>query len=267
MSWRRAVPGSLPKNLARSGRAERPSPVRAYFKKSFNLIYSNNTISAGANGVGFFKENAKMLKAEVRASIYNGLADLFFSAGFKGNKREASFTRSFDGGFQRIGIPLVDYAPTFQFSLHAMIRIDLIEGVSRRFNPVLPQYSDMSVSIVAGLRYLLGYDFEFEVKSPDMLADSIVKLRSIVMEKMLPFLDQCHNVEAADVILNDPEGALLQMDPKHRALSGVVAAGFCKRRDLNELAAYYREILLAKKYSSDSLSQLDSTVAYILERQ
>ncbi len=69
----------------------------------------------------------RWIKTEVRRLICDAFAPVVGPAGFRFKKSSEAFIRKIDGGRQELGLPLVDYNPTFELSLTLCIRLEAVQ--------------------------------------------------------------------------------------------------------------------------------------------
>jgi hypothetical protein len=202
-----------------------------------------------------------MLKADVNNAVYDAIIGPLKAAGFKGARREGDARRTFDGGFQKVGIPLADYRPTYIFSLVATVRLDVVEELMAPFRPFAPENRHMSASIIVGPEHF-GLDRrEFRIEDAPGLAAAAGALGQLVEERMLPWLEQATQLAFLESIVNaEAKDPGQYMDAPMRAMTGVAMAALCGRHDLDALIARHRASIPAQHIE---LATFEQAVAHV----
>src|SRR5437867_3614933 len=109
------------------------------------------------DGISRAHRNAsgEMKKTEVRDVIYGTLQPVLAPSNFRLKKSQPAFVRDIACGTQRLGVPLWDYNPRFDFSLNMTMRIDAAEEITNRFSGSPPRYHSSTVTILTQLEYLV----------------------------------------------------------------------------------------------------------------
>lgn len=182
-------------------------------------------------------------------------------AGFKGIRKDFSFKRKTDSGFQSITFSLVDYNPEFRFAVTASLRVDAIEDIGNLFSGVSPESRADSVSVAVGAQYFLGQPLRFEVTSEAGIEEAMGVLEEFFTESLLPLLDECVSLPAVERLLNDSGERKLSCVPDWQAMSGVVAAALCRRPDYDAIVAEYRQALAG--YNEEARQRFEALVAHL----
>lgn len=174
-----------------------------------------------------------MRKGEVRDAIFAGLLETFGTIGFTCRKADDTLERKFDGGRQVIVFALVDYNPTFIFTLFFGVRLDAIQDITNEFNGALAQDFARSVSSTTGMEYFMpSSDVRFRVKSIEEIQNKFTELRPEFEEKVLPFFASCITLEDIEHRVNSEKGFIYSSAPR-AAFTGIAAA-FLVRPDMFE---------------------------------
>lgn len=182
-------------------------------------------------------------------------------AGFKGIRKDFSFKRKTDTGFQRITFSLADYNPEFHFELTASLRVDAIEDIRNLFSGVSPESRGNSASVAVGAQYFLGKPLHFEVTSEAEIEDAMRVLEPFLNESLLPLLDECVPLPAVERLLNGSGESKLTSVPDWQAMSGVVAAALCRRPDYDQIVAGYRQTLAG--YNERARQRFEALVTHL----
>jgi hypothetical protein len=70
-----------------------------------------------------------MKKSELRILIYDGLNGTVAEHGFRLDRKQEGFVRQIPDGKQCIGVPVIDYHPTYVFSLTLTTRLDPVQNI------------------------------------------------------------------------------------------------------------------------------------------
>jgi hypothetical protein len=143
-----------------------------------------------------------MKRTEVRDILYEELSNLLVPVGFKLSRKEEGFSRKIDLGKQFIGIALWSYAPLFQFSLAAGVRLDVVERFIHRFTGAPPEYALRGYTTVVRMEYFSGKDdHKIDVTNESEIRSSVAGIRHII-QKMVSFLDEHQTIESLDHAMN-----------------------------------------------------------------
>jgi hypothetical protein len=184
-----------------------------------------------------------MKLTEVDAAFYDGLREILVPTGFKARKRDFSFKRATDFGFQEVIFAVLDYKPKFIFLFSIAVRFDAIEDAIAQCSGASPASRSAAVTVNVKPAYFTGKDTRFEVYSPEDIEDALSETRAFFDEHCFPFFDRCSDLARVEDLLNHDPKYRLAGNLEARAVSGVVAAALCRRSDFPDIVAHYREEL------------------------
>jgi hypothetical protein len=132
------------------------------------------------------------IKTEVRRLVAEAVTPVVSPAGFRFKKTSEAFVRAIDGGRQKLGLPLVDYNPVFEFSFTLCIRLQAVQDITNRFSGSPPKYHGITLTSITQLEFLglpaePGSGVRYQVKSESELAAALPSVLAIVQERALPF--------------------------------------------------------------------------------
>lgn len=148
-----------------------------------------------------------MKKGEVRKLIYSLIKPLIEDRGFRSNKGDfGGFVRAIPGGSQYLGVPLVDHNPTFKFSLIVAIRLEAVEEIANKFNAAPPKYHPDTHTFSSRLeRFMPGQDTQFVVVTEEDIKAVVARLKPVVLDRIIPFLDETQNLQGIAKAMNVTE--------------------------------------------------------------
>lgn len=186
-----------------------------------------------------------MKKQEIREFIYAGLKEILGGAGFKLNKKEGAFTRSFPNGFQKIYVPLYDYNPLFVFSLTIGIRLDAVEDIANQFSGGVGPGQAQTTTSLTQLGYFTQEDRkEYEVSTREEIDSALSDLTPLINSKILPFLDQYQNVLSLDDAINRKKlSGFDSTHPLSHAMASIILAKLANNPLFSALVAEYKKSL------------------------
>ena len=222
---------------------------------------------------------SKWIKTEVRSIIVDAVAPVVGGAGFRYKKSAQAFVRKIDGGRQELGLPLVDYSPTFDFSFALTIRLEAVQAITNRLTGADPKYHSITMTSLTQLEHLglqgsSGIGVNYRVTSEAELQGLLPGVLSMIRERVLPFFDTYRDVVSVNRGLN-PAGAehdsrvfalhdrraFDASNQPYRAMSGVTVACLANDPRLPALiGAYRREISTLRP---EDVARFDALVDYL----
>lgn len=202
-----------------------------------------------------------MKLTEVDAAFYEGLREILVPAGFKARKRDFSFKRATDFGFQEVIFAVLDYKPKFIFLFSIALRFDAVEDVIAYCSGTSPESRLQAVTANIKPEYFTGNDTRFEVYSGEDIADALSKTRALFDEFCFPFFDRCNSLTCLEHLLNHDSTYRLVGNLEARAVYGVVSAALCRRPDFADIVARYRRELAG--FVEPIRNRFEAAVAYV----
>jgi hypothetical protein len=212
-------------------------------------VLGPTTDSKAKSGAG--QPAMPMKKKEVRDLIYGALAAMVSGHGFKLKKAgEGALLRTFEGGFHRISVALLDRCPEYGFSLLFEIRIDAVSRIDSSLKDISRKYSVDATSAVANLDYFLGsssaHQSEFIVTTRDDLTKAIRSIEPVLKGEVLPLLDRCIDVHGLDKLMNPatpPWFSVSSAFSDHVAVKSLIAARLANNPNFEKLAGDYEQAI------------------------
>jgi hypothetical protein len=148
-----------------------------------------------------FSVMSMMKLTEVDTAFYEGLREILVPAGFKARKRDFSFKRATDFGFQEVIFAVLDYKPKFIFLFSIALRLDAVEDVLAQCSGTSPESGSQAVTANVKPEYFTGKNTRFEVYLPEDIAGALSKTKDLFDEYCFPFFDRCNDSLASNVYL------------------------------------------------------------------
>jgi hypothetical protein len=226
--------------------------------------------SGGLNG-------AAMKKSEVRNLIYEGLKGVLEDHGFRLNRKQEGFVRRIPDGKQCIGVPLVDYNPTYIFSLTLTTRLEAVQTILNLFTGSPPQYHSITVTTITQLDYFTKKKTEYKVETEADISNAIVDLTPLAHGEIIPFLDQHQdavswdravNSNSNDVcgdssMLTDRCNSVDNSNHPNRGMAAVVLAHLAGNPNFEDVVRRLRNFYEGSRDATDKLTRL---VDYLNQR-
>lgn len=163
------------------------------------------TARGASVGSTVVRAEPSMRMQDVRERLVAGLAP--WLPGFRARKKDASFARRIPGGTQRIGIPIVDHAPEFAFSLVFTVRLEEVESIKHEVLQTPERYRAMTTTTATVLDHFFPGEREkrFTVTSPAEIDAAVRELGPHLRDRIVPFYDAHQDVRALDAVMSSPE--------------------------------------------------------------
>jgi hypothetical protein len=218
-----------------------------------------------------------MKKSEVKNLIYESLKGMLEAHGFRLNKKQEGFVRRIPDGKQYIGIPLVDYNPTYIFSLTLTTRLETVQSILNLFTGSPPQYHAITVTTITQLDYFTKKKTEYKVATEADISNAIVDLTPLAHGKIIPFLDQHQDVVSWDKAVNSPnndvcgDSSMLtdrydsvdNSNHPYRGMTAVVLAHLAGNPTFDDIIRRLRNFYQGSREATDKLTRL---VDYLNQR-
>ncbi len=200
-----------------------------------------------------------MNKTEVRNSIYAALAPVLLNNGFRLVRPEQSFVRPISGGWQAIGVALVDYKPKFRISLTISVRIDKVEDIVHLFSGSPPESSKLSSTFRCTMQRFTTHKY-FEIITDADLKDNLPILTQVSIDRIVPFLDQHKDLDtiAKAMDLTTIPKVVSGAGP---AMHAATVAWLIRHSQFSAIVSGYQEIM--KYLPQDILGRFNGLVQYL----
>jgi hypothetical protein len=204
-----------------------------------------------------------MKKTEVRELIYEALTPVVSAKGFRLKKSdgESWFVRSISKGSQRIGVPLYDFKPRFDFSLVMTVRLEEVESIFSQFNEAPPKYHAMANTQVYQIeRFIPQKRVRFQVHSPEDVQSAMAQLIPVIEDEIIPFLDAHQDLKSVGDSMN------LSKTPKGingviHALRPIIVARLLHRSDFDSIVVGYSRLL--GRFSEREIVKFHKAIEYL----
>jgi hypothetical protein len=216
-------------------------------------------------------------KSEARDLIYQSLTGVLEAHGFRLNRKQEGFVRRIPDGTQYVGVALVDYNPTYIFSLPLSTRLESVQSVLNLFSGSPPRYHASSVTAITQLDYFTKKPkTEYTVKTEADILNAVLDLEPAVKGKIIPFLDQHQDVAAWDKAINSATnnvcggGSLTDrcssVDSSNHPYRGMTAVVLAHQAGNPNFAEIVRRLRDFYKGSSEATEKLTRLVDYLAQR-
>jgi hypothetical protein len=200
-----------------------------------------------------------MKKVEIRNLIFSILTPLFVEKGFRLKKAgEGELIRVIQGGFQRIGIPLVDHNPKFKFSLIIAIRLDAVADITNKFVPA--KYHSAATTFTAHLeRFMPEQETQFVVFTEEDIKAAFARLEPVIRGRIIPFLDETQDLATVAKAMNLTD--IPQILPGGANKSALTIARLIRYPDFEKIAATYQQRI--SQYSKNAQEELKNFIQHL----
>jgi hypothetical protein len=228
-----------------------------------------------------------MKKGDVRVIIYETLAPVLAPFNFRLKKTQAEFQRKIEDGTQRLGVPLWDYNPRFEFSLVMTIRIDAVEDITNRFSGSPPKYHSGTLTVITQLEHLGVNTCRWRAENENELRSRLVETVEIVRDRVIPFFERYQklpaiaaaaNPDPAPVVLPTSNGMTTGMgiladralfssgNHPYRAMSAITLAHLARLKNFHSLVLRYQKELSSLHHQSER-DKFDQLVQFLRESE
>lgn len=183
----------------------------------------------------------KML--EVKDALVDRFKELLSPHGFRAKKGLGgfSFVRKFDGGAHKIACGITNYNPTYDISCFVGIRIDeagkMFNHVSGCFDEKKP---DDRFNTNTKLAYFSGQPFRYTVVSMEDIDALVAYVSPILLERVIPFLDQIFTVQSLDKVFNaEDDPTFSPPSIPYGAMNSLIVAHLAGNKNYDRLLALY----------------------------
>jgi hypothetical protein len=157
-----------------------------------------------------------MTQREIEYAIVCVLARYLEPSGFRLNRRECTFTRKIPGGKQALLTAVWNYNPEFQFSIGACIRLETVEAIYNPFSRKAKAAWSSGYTTVTRQEYFTKGPLQekFVVYTPQDVAALEPRLKWLLAEQMVPFLETHQDVQALDRAVNRQQPSIQTIDQR-----------------------------------------------------
>jgi hypothetical protein len=185
------------------------------------------------------------------------------------DKYTEGFVRTGDGIRQSILIPVLDYAPEFQFSLTMCIRLETVETIFLPLSGILPEDSARSETCIVNIEDIVpGLDL-ISVYDRASIRQAVAQLAPVISSRILPFLDEHRDVGSLDRWMNQEKPFEEVFEIKGGwgwwiwpfVMHAVILARLTQNPDFNQLAERYRNEL--RNFPKDDRERYEKLVEHL----
>lgn len=181
-----------------------------------------------------------MKKQEMKNLLFEMLGRILAGTDFRLKRNEDCFTWKISGGWQQLGLPLLDYNPEFVVSLNICIRLDAVEDIFNMFSGVAPKYHSATPTTITRLEYFTGGRGEYKVTTPADVAFLGTVLSPIIRNKIIPFFNEHQDVQALDRAVNYQQPGIDFTQNPAKAMHAVILARLAGNKDFERIVAKHR---------------------------
>ena len=203
-----------------------------------------------------------MKKGEAQDLIHSMLKPLVADRGFRFKRGiDGGFFRSIPTGNQHVGVSLVDYGATFKFSLVVGIRLDEVENIVNKFNVAPPKYHLLTETFGARLDRFMreGEESQFVVVEEADIRETFVRLKPIIRERILPFLDAAQDIHTVAKAMNLTD--VPKILPGAPNMSAIAIARLIQHPEFETIAATYQQ--RSSEFRKSTQENLQNFIEYL----
>jgi hypothetical protein len=186
-----------------------------------------------------------LLKTDVRKIIKKEFGDFLKGYGYKFDAKAEGFLRYFEGGFNKVGVSIVDYRPKFEVSFFFLVRLDVVEKIVQKYVFVLDQYRDLTWTLNTTIDHFTGFK-EYAVRDEGALYDLLSEVKQVYSSKIDAFLKQYSEIKNMDRALNVEHAKIGYMTNTDDYIRPIIIAKLTGNKDFDKVAEWYY-----KKYVED----------------
>ncbi|MHA4808140.1 hypothetical protein ACX0G9_08530 [Flavitalea flava] len=205
-----------------------------------------------------------MLKTEMSSIIKKDLGVFLKNYGYKFNTKAAGFLRSFEGGFNQIGIAIFDYRPKFLVSPFFLIRIDKVEQIVQKHVLVMEKYKDITYTFNVGIEHFTGIK-EYEIRTEEELHKLLRQIKEVYANEVDTFLRHYSEIGNLNKVLNEENRKINVINEPDNYIRSIIIARLNGNPNFSEVAeGYFNKYL--KEYSldiEDGPNRIRETINYL----
>jgi hypothetical protein len=202
-----------------------------------------------------------MKKTEVRGIIFETLRPILVPSGFRLKKAKEEFVRPIPSGTQRVGVPLWDYNPKFDFSLNLAMRIEAAEEITNRFSGSPPKYHSITLTIITQLEHLRVQPLRWRAETEGELRSQLLEVSRIVQERVIPFFDRYQELPIIAAAANEAPPPVVH--PENSAIT----IGMCIAGDRSQFASGNQPYRSMSAITLAHLARLENFDALVTRHQ
>jgi hypothetical protein len=153
--------------------------------------------------------------------------------------------RYFNGGFNKIGISIVDYATKFEVSFYFIIRIDTIEKVIQKFILVLEQYKEVTWTLNTSIDHFTPFK-NFSIIDYSSINDVVKIVKNIYSSEIDIFLKRYSQINNLDQALNVEHIKIENMTNLDDYIRPIIVAKLNNNKEFDKVCEWFY-----KKYVED----------------
>lgn len=175
---------------------------------------------------------------DVRNAIYASLSEALGPHSFKLNKGQEAFVRAVPQGRQSVYISVVNLEPAFEFSVVIGLRADPVEEIAHLFSGAPEKYQKLSETAIVQLSYFTGREESaYVVSSAQDINSATNAVSAILLDAVLPVLDECKTISALEKLVNSPQRNFNTAQPPYSLLTSLALAGLTNSNAFESLAS------------------------------
>jgi uncharacterized protein YqcC (DUF446 family) len=218
-----------------------------------------------------------MTQREIEDVIFCLCARYLDRAGFRLNRRERTFTRKIPDGKQHILVPVYNYNPEFWFAFVVCIRLEAVEAIFNPFSGKLEEAWASGYTTITRQEYFTkgAWQEKFVVYTPQDVAGLEPKLKWLLVDEMVPFLDAHQDVPSMDRAVNRQQPSIDMTVEPTSTQRALILAHLAGNPDFERLVDQTREKWSKSKDTlepqyhgawQDMMDKFEKLVAYLRSR-
>jgi len=177
-------------------------------------------------------------KATVKKATTKELDNFFKDYGYKFNAKAEGFLRYFNGGFNKIGISVVDYRPKFEVSFYFIIRIDDIEKIIQKFIFVLEQYKEFTWTLNISIDHFGAFK-SHPISDENSIHDLVKEVKDVYSNQVDAFLKKYSQISNLDQALNVDHIKIENITNLDDFIRPIIIAKLNNNKDFDKVCEWY----------------------------
>jgi hypothetical protein len=186
-----------------------------------------------------------MTLTEVKQIVKTELGNFLENYGYKFDSKAYGFLRYFEGGFNKVGISIVDYQPKFKLSFFFCVRLDEVENILQQYVFILEKYRDFTWTLNIPIEHFTCFK-EYAFDKKELLLDLLHEIEQVYSTNIDDFLKSNSSVDKLDVSLNINPSKLGYMTTPEDFIRRIIIAKLAGNTSFDDVADWYY-----KKYVED----------------
>lgn len=194
---------------------------------------------------------------DVQGEILQALGDELEPIGFRVDRKSSHLIRKIAAGEQYVSIAFFDYYPVYKFKVMTSILFNEIEDLYHASGAHdRPRTSEpVWIHGIQQSYFFDGLPLEYAVESSEDIEKVFDRLRPYILEKMIPFFQQCDSVESLEDIVNAEENLCTSHRFPYDACTAIMCAYLANPARFDAVVKKH-----SKKYIPDMMKKL---IAYL----